>query len=352
VPDDQNFYTYSTNFLAFRQLGEKDTNELKMVRQSQWLKLEPLQSKGVPLFPMLDTSKSGPIVVAKIIVSPQAGALKSDSNTLVVSFNDSAAPARVRQLIQSTMGQTINGCQGFEFSQFQWTNLQPAQIFMQADQPPSVADLAGFIPSGTVREPGRLQIVITADPGIFQVQLVNVRITSAADYLVWSDQFVPAFDEIREALKRPYAILPGDYSQPYQIPIPNFITMRGLAQTLGQRAQCYLLLGEPDKALHELTLVHDVCRILEKPPTGQPETLIEAMINVAIHGLYVGIIQEGFQRHEWQESQLEALQEQLAQVNLPFFVSDAFQTMPASECLNIELIPPSRIGAVEKRLFH
>ena len=95
-------------------------------------------------------------------------------------------------------------------------------------------------------------------------------------------------------------MLPGDYSVPYEMPIPNFVTLRAVAQTLAQRTQCYLLLGQPEKALNELTLMHDVCRILEKPPIGQPITLVEAMINVAITGLYVATVQEGFRLHEWQ----------------------------------------------------
>ncbi len=345
VPDDQNFYTASTNILLrFQRISEDDTNEIEAATQLQWLKLNPLQSNGVPLFPILDTSKSGPIIVAKIIISPKASGLESDSNILVVSFNDPATPARVRQLIQSTTGQTIMGAQGFEFSQLQWSNLQPAQIFMQADSPPSVADLAAFIPSDTIGEKGRLRLVKTVNPNIFEVQLINVHITAAADYLAWSDQYVPAFDEIREALKRPYAILPGDYSEAPQMPIPNFVTMRALAQTLAQRAQCYLLLGEPDKALHEMTLIHDVCRILEKPPTGEPETLVEAMINVAINGLYVQIIAEGMQRHAWQEPQLEAFQEQLAQVNLPPAVKRGFACEQAGITHTLETIPSRKLS--------
>jgi hypothetical protein len=347
LPDDQNFYTASSNILLrFKQIGEEDTNELEAAHKSQWLKLDPFQpnknagaSDRVPSFPILDTSKTGPIVLAKIIISPKTAVIDSDSNTLVVAFNDPAAPKRARDLIQATMGRTIHGAQGFEFSEFQLANLQPAQIFLQMDTRPSDADLAAFIPSGTIGDKGRLRLVAMPDQYFFQVQLTrNIRITAAADYLAWSDQFVPAFDEIREALKRPYAILPGDYSIPYRMPIPNFVTMRALAQTLAQRAQCDLLLGKPDQALHELTLIHDVCRILEKPPTGQPETLVEAMINVAITGLYVAIIEEGMKRHEWQEPQLETFQEQLAQVNLPSPVKWAFAMEMAATPHTLETI--------------
>jgi hypothetical protein len=338
APDDQNFFTASSNILLrFKQHESTNDPDYQMALDSPWLRLNPPPNS----FPIFDTSTSGPIVVAKIIVSRQPG-LALESNALVISFNDPTAPERARKLIQATMGQTIQGVAGFEFSQFQLTNLQPVKIFVQADTTPSVDDMAAFIPSDKIGEKGQLRLVSTIDPKIYQVQLTNLRITSAADYLAWSDQYVPAFDEIREALKRPDAIIPGDYSQPYLIPIPNFVTMRSLAQTLAQRAQCYLLLDEPANALHELTLVHDVCRILEKPPTGKPETLVEAMINVAISGLYADIIADGLQRRAWQEPQLEALQEQLGQIDLPFFVLDAFQAEPAAESFDAVTIPPQK----------
>ena len=351
IPDDQNFYTASSNILLrFKQIPDDDTNELEAERQLQWLKLYPLMSNGVPPFPVFDTTNHPPPTVAEIIVSPVVTQILvspavnpvQKTNILTVALNDLAAPGQIRDLLQATVGQSINGAQGFKFSERRLTDILPAQIFVRAQTPPSIDDLAGLIPSDTLTNIGRLKIVTTADQNIYRVLLTRVHITAAADYLKWSDQYVSAFDEIREALKRPYAILPGDYSQPYQMPIPNFVTMRGLAQTLAQRAQCYLLLGEPDKALHELTLVHDVCRILEKPPTGQPETLVEAMINVAINGLYVSIIEEGIKRHAWQEPQLEAFQEQLAQINLSPNVKRAFAMEMAAAPQTIETISYSR----------
>ena len=103
----------------------------------------------------------------------------------------------------------------------------------------------------------------------------------AKKYLAWSGQFEPDFDFIREALKRPYARMDGDYAKPFEVPMPNFVTVRIVAQTLAQRAHCYLLLGQPGKALRELTLLNDSRRLLEGAPTGKPMTLVAAMINVA-----------------------------------------------------------------------
>src|SRR5579871_2476004 len=66
----------------------------------------------------------------------------------------------------------------------------------------------------------------------------------ARDYLAWSDQFIPDFNLIREALKRPYARMDGDYSQPANAPIPNFVAARQLARTLAQRAHANFILQQ------------------------------------------------------------------------------------------------------------
>ena len=153
----------------------------------------------------------------------------------------------------------------------------------------------------------------------------NLNETAAAKYLAWSDQFDPDFDLIREALKRPYARMDGDYTVPYEIPIPNFVASRMLAQVLAQRTKCQLLLGHPEKALHEITLLNDSRKWLEAAPTGKPMTLVAAMINVAITGLYVETLRDGFRLNGWQDPQLAVIQEQLQKINTAPFVFEAFK---------------------------
>ena len=165
--------------------------------------------------------------------------------------------------------------------------------------------------------------------------------TVAADYLKWSDRFQPSFDLIREALKRPYAWMDGDYSQPYQIPVPKFVQARALAQVLAQRAKCCLLLGQPEQALRELTLLNDSRKLLEGAPTGKPMTLVASMINVAITGLYVDTFAYGLQSHAWREPQLIALQEQLKAINLPPFLVESFREEPVYSARCLETTTPA-----------
>ena len=150
----------------------------------------------------------------------------------------------------------------------------------------------------------------------------------ARDYLAWSDQFSPDFDLIRAALKRPYARIDCDYAQPMTVLAPNFLTVRIVVQTLAQRTRCFLLLGEPDKALQELTLMHDFCRIFEGAPTGKPITLVAAMINVAVTGLYASTITDGLRMHAWREPQLSALEQQLSEIDLAPYLAETFVDEP------------------------
>jgi hypothetical protein len=163
--------------------------------------------------------------------------------------------------------------------------------------------------------------------------------TAASNYLAWSDRLQPDFDLIRDALKRPYARMDGDYSKPFEQPIPNFISVRALAQVLEQRAKCHLRLGQPERALDDLTLLNDSRRLLEAAPVGKPMTLVAAMINVAVTGLYADTIADGLQSHVWQEPQLAALQKQLAEINLTPFVLQALEEEPAAVCRDLEIMP-------------
>ena len=339
VPDDQNFFTASSNILMRFKKAQTEAESAAQAT-NPWLHIVYSTNS----FPVFDNAKTAPLVVANLNILPPSSEINRSTKFSAIALNDPAACERMRETIRSTVGRGANGAAGFPFSQLRFSNLQPAQIFVQAEAPPSIGDLEKLIPPDGDTILGRLRVVTTLDKNIFQIQLTGVRVTAAADYLKWSDQFVPAFDEVREALKRPCAMLPGDYSQSYLMPIPNFVLMRSVAQTLAQRTQCYLLLGQPEKALRELTLVHALCRILEKPPTAQPETLVEAMINVAISGLYAATVADGFRLHGWQEPQLAALQEQLKAINLPPNVIAAFKMEQAASVHTFETTPAAKIA--------
>jgi hypothetical protein len=167
---------------------------------------------------------------------------------------------------------------------------------------------------------------------------------AAANFLAWSDQFQPDFNLMRDALRRPYARMDGNYSQPLDVPIPHFVNMRSVAQGLAQRTKCYLLLGQPEKALHEITLLNDSRHLLEAAPAGKPMTLVAAMINVAITGLYVETVADGLRKNAWQEPQLAALQKQFKEINLLPVVLEAFEDEIAADSFTMINTPPRELA--------
>jgi hypothetical protein len=302
IPDDQNFFTVNTNFyLKFVKLQTAEQSEA--AKRVQWLNL----TNG---FPIVNLDKLKPLIAEITVVAPT-------ETTTAIHLQSSTAASQLQSALRNAVGRDANGFAGFKFTELQISNLVPAKITVLADSAPTIAELEKLIPATLFTNIGKLAVTATADPKHFQIRFTDGKVTAAAEYLAWGDQHYAAdLDDVRAGLKRPYAIIPGDYSFPPQMPIPNFVLMRALVQTLGQRAQCHLMLGQPEQALRELALIHDVCRILQKPPTGQPETLVEAMINVAIHGLYVSTVQEGFRLHAWTEPQLAAIEQQLHEVDL------------------------------------
>jgi hypothetical protein len=165
----------------------------------------------------------------------------------------------------------------------------------------------------------------------------------ARAYIAWSDTLQPQFNMIRDSLKRPYSRMDGDYANLSTLPIPNFVAIREMARVLAQRTHCYLVLQEPDKAVAEMALMHDLSHLMDSKPTGKPITLVAAMINVAVIGLYTEVIGQGLQTHAWKEPQLVELQRQLSEIHAMIPVAEAFQSEPAASARELETLPTSEI---------
>jgi hypothetical protein len=245
---------------------------------------------------------------------------------------------QLTESLENAMGANAIGSQGSALLIRPLNQIRTLRIVCHSENTPPDTEMIEFFTELFPQASARLGSPrIWVEPARTNSFHVIVDSASAADYLAWSDQFQPDFDLIREALKRPYARMDGDYSDPVNMPIPNFVNVRLAAQTLAQRAQCYLLLGQPEKALSEVTLLHDLCRLLEGAPTGKPITLVAAMINVAVTGLYVETVADGMRLKAWNESQLVALQKQLNEINLPPFVAEALHEEQVGSCRIIEI---------------
>ena len=287
VADDQNFYRAPQMqewFVkkSFGTLGVQSPNGPKP--------FEPT--------PRPDTD----LVVAEVRVVAASTPLDSPRPDAVLRYEDPTAREQAAKLLDAALGPCVIGSKPCVLVARPLEEFKPLQMVLQAEAAPTVKELAAFFPSNPVTnwalasgDAGHLR-VDSAGSNVFRVSLKE-PVYGAADYLDWTDPLTADFDLVRQALERPYARIDCDYQQPYGIDIPNFVNIREAARILSQRAQSYLLLGQPEKAWHELSLVHDLCEILQAKPAGKPLTLVGAMINVAVAGLYTGIVEDGLRLH-------------------------------------------------------
>ena len=309
VPDSQNFFSAPMMSKWFIKQSGKTAPEDDLYKRMNY-------TNSVPA-----------VIIAGLTVGAK---LESVTAGVPLQFDDFKSHQQAKQLIQSIAGPSVLGARGNDTltaQPFNLNQIKPLHIFLQADGELNVKDLTAFFSCNNS----------VGGPLIFRSAGTNswhvlTAFCVASNYLKWSDQFRHDFDLMREAAKRPYARMDGNYHFPPTMPIPNFVNARAVSQTLAQRAQCYLLLGQPEKALQELTLLNDLRRLLEAAPTGKPMTLVLAMINVAVTGLYADTIADGFRLHAWQESQLIALQKQLERINLAPFLKESFHDEQVGVC--------------------
>jgi hypothetical protein len=250
--------------------------------------------------------------------------------------------AAVASRLRSAQGASVVSPLGFVVVQHPLDQIKPIRIVFRSNSALSAAEIESFIkeflPAGLSSVGGLVVAEDPADRGAFQARL---QIESAVDFLAWSDKLEPDFDLIRQGLQRPQA-QGDDYKTYLEGPprLPNFVNVRMVAQALAERAQCHLLLGQPDMALRDLTLIHDLPRAFATSPIS----LIKAMITVAVGGLYTSIIADGLRLQAWQEPELAALEEQLRSINWPSLLSAALTTERVVDCQRIE-----RMTAAEYR---
>jgi hypothetical protein len=242
----------------------------------------------------------------------------------VLRFDTPTSRAEAAKMLMQSLGPCAEGATSYVLTARPPDQIHPLHMVVQADTTPGAKELGEFLYASA----SYLQIAPHGS-NRFHVWLKN-SVYSASEYLTLSQSAVPDLDLLRKALEHPYARMDGDYQRPFESPIPNFVRFRTVAQMLSQRAQCYVLLGQSEAAWHELALVRDMCRMLEAKPGSNCPTLVQAMIDVAITGLYTSIIQDGLRLHTWREPELAAMQKQLADVNLPPLVRASFNAARAA----------------------
>ncbi len=334
VPDDQNFFTYSSN-INWKFVRRPEDEAPPPTVDVNWLDLSNLTPENAPGG---DFAKEG-LVLADIRVVSHAAPEMSDPRTLVLDANGSDTGERIRSAILSAVGPTANFSRGCLFFQRRVNEIRPVPIVLRGVV--GLDHLQALLPIDSVSKSLQLSVMTVSDPDHFQAVLTGGTVVTAEDFLTMSDQFQPAFEEIRKALERPYAIIPGDYSVPWSMPMPSFLTLRRLAQTLSQRAKCLLLTGHPEAAMRELSLMHDTCRLLSLQPSNRPMTVVSALIKAAITNMEVSVVEEGLRLHAWQEPQIMAIQRQLREIHPLSDLIIALQTEQSANTMLVQIEPRS-----------
>jgi hypothetical protein len=293
------------------------------------------------------TAGAGPLLVAEVQFAPTDKPLPPGKPDAVLRLDDPAAPERAARLIRGRVA-CAEGAQGYIFTTRPLEQIHPVYLVVQADKVPSVKALSELLPQGLVprngySSTGPQNLHVEAAGGNGFLVTLKADIYTPSEYLELSQPAAADFDVLRKAVERPCARMDGDYQRPFDHPVPNFVQLRTVAQVLSQRAQCYLLLGQSEAAWRELALVRDMCRMMEAKPASDCPTLVEAMIDVAITGLYVSVIQDGFRLQVWREPELAAMQQQLAEVNFLPLLYRAFHAERAATCRTFEMSTPAEL---------
>jgi hypothetical protein len=279
-------------------------------------------------------SRTARLVVARLTICLPGASLSANSGATVLQWGKPQARAEAARIIKEALGPVVTDPAGFNLMLRSPEEIRPAQIFLQCQTAPTAEELRQFLP-----EP----IANTADPDSEKIQVepagngcfvaTMLAPDTVAKFLEWNEQLEPDFALIRRALQRPYVRINGDYSSPLEIPAPNVVAVHHVSQRLAVMAQCHLAQGKPEEALRDLTLLHDLCRILEG---SRPMTLLPAFMNAAFQKFYVDTIAEGLRQHAWREPQLAVLEEQLKQINLLLPLKQSVETERATYCYIME----------------
>jgi hypothetical protein len=280
------------------------------------------------------------LVVAELTISLPGAITSGPTGATVLRWGDPHAQAEASRLIKDALGPVALNPIDFIFMLRSPGEIRPAQMLLQCQTAPTAKELLQFLPNPIANTEKPAYEKIKVEPaGGDSFKVTMDAPDTVTEFLKWSEQLEPEFALIHKALQRPYSRMDGDYSGPLEMPIPSFVTIRAIEQMLATMAQCHLLQGKPDEALRDFTLMHNLCRI----DTNKPITLVGAMINVAVRGLYVNTIANGLRWHAWREPQLAALEEQLKTVNVLPAVQQAFELDGVSGCHIMETTPPVRL---------
>jgi hypothetical protein len=199
--------------------------------------------------------------------------------------------------------------------------------------PPNPLDVPAPQMPPNIEELG-LPFEIAKLKGIPRVIPTSKDQTTLTGLAEWFAQWDQSFAQLREAGERPAARRPGNYTTPVSAPIPNFVAIRTLAYVLASRAKVHLIMGNSAQAYEDIETLAVVMKSLE----SAPGTLVSAMVQVAVAGVYIDTVEEGLRAQLWQDSELRKLILDLQQQNLIAVVQQGIRAERAALLRHFEAL--------------
>lgn len=165
----------------------------------------------------------------------------------------------------------------------------------------------------------------------FQSDKQDFPSRSAAAYTVLNalTNTQEAYDELREASRKPHARYPINYDleKPWGIPLPHLAEIKRICQQLELKACAELAAGSGEMALADVQLILRLADSLKDEPF-----LICYLVRIACVRLAIQPVWEGLAERQWSDGQLQELQKSLGRFDL---VTDAKWPLRAERACSI-----------------
>jgi hypothetical protein len=327
-----------------------EQNIFKAPKMREWFVMDSWEGPGPPQrFLAVPPLRESSQVVAHVEVVSLAAPLDSTGADAVLRPGDPAAEAQAGKLIREAVGPWARAAGTSLLLATPPDRLKPARLVLRAEPVPAAKALGDLLRRnawpGSVLDSPDMGYLRATPGGSNSLDVLLDRLVDAAKYLAGTERLEhDVFEVIRKALERPYARLEGGYQEPLAGPHLHWVALGNTARALAERAQCHLLLGQPEAAWRELALIRGLCRVFEPETAGRQPFLVGAMIDARITGLYLGVVEDGLRLGAWREPQLAAIDEQLREADFLALLAGSIKTEQAASCRTLEVIGPTRVA--------
>ena len=154
------------------------------------------------------------------------------------------------------------------------------------------------------------------------------------------------FQKLREAALRPQDVFPLEWERGYDLSLPQLKTVKNFTLSTALRAIAQAINGNSDKAFQELMLTFRLATL------SQQDLLISRLVQIAQVNTTLQAIHAGQQFHLWDDTQWQAIDQRLADLQLPDLLADALRGERFISHIHLsQIIQSSNLTAMSKSSF-